>query len=145
MPKSFRETIVGAWELVEYTLNDANGKRYHPMGRNCTGILMYTPDGYVSAQMMAQGRPAYAGGDLHNGTTAEMAAAANGYLAYSGQYEVNEKSHTLTHHMAVSMNPTWDGQSQERYVKLDGDTITITASVNSAVLVWKRAKDHSGN
>jgi len=145
MSKSFRETIIGTWKLVEYSIVDKNksGEKYYPMGKDATGFILYTPDGYMSAQMMASGRPAYASGRLHTGTIEEMAKAAKGYMAYSGQYEVNEKTNTLIHHMEVSMNPTWLGQAQERYVTLEGDTITITSSANNAVLVWKRAEDHA--
>ena len=46
-----------------------------------------------------------------------MAAAAHGYLAYSGRFEVDEEKQELTHHMEVSMNPTWLGQSQPRIAK----------------------------
>jgi hypothetical protein len=145
MGKSFHETLVGAWKLQEYYLSDKknSGEKYYPMGKDATGFLMYTPDGYVSAQMMASGRPVYANGHLHSGSAEEMAKAAKGYLAYAGQCEVDEETHTLIHHMEVSMNPTWLGQAQERYLSLEGDTITITAAANDAVLVWKRAEDHA--
>lgn len=144
MSLSFREKLIGTWKLEEYYIEDKNkkGERFYPMGNDATGFIMYTPDGYVSAQMMASGRPAYESGRLHTGTIEEMAKAAKGYMAYSGQYEVKENN-TLIHHMEVSMNPTWLGQKQERYVKLEGDTITITAPANNAVLVWKRAEDHA--
>ncbi len=146
MGKSFREALIGAWKLAEYSIPDNlnKGEKYYPLGKDATGFILYTPDGYVSAQMMASGRPSYASGRLHTGTAEEMAKAAKGYMAYSGRYEIDEKTNTLTHHMDVSMNPTWLGQAQERFVKLEDDTITITASANNAVLVWKRAEDNSG-
>ncbi|MBR0597793.1 lipocalin-like domain-containing protein [Sinanaerobacter chloroacetimidivorans] len=145
MSKSLREALVGAWKLVEYSIEDKNkqGEKFYPLGKDAAGFLMYTPDGYVSAQMMASGRPSYANGHIHTGTTEEMAKAAKGYMAYSGQYEVDEETNTLTHHMEVSMNPTWLGQAQERFVKLEGNTITISTAGNHAVLVWKRAEDHA--
>ena len=145
MTKSLSEILVGTWKLVEYSIQDKNknGEKFYPMGKDATGFIMYTPDGYMSAQMMASGRPAYANGHIHTGTVEEMAKAAKGYMAYSGQYVVNDKMNTLVHHMEVSMNPTWLGQAQERYVELEGDTITITAPANNAKLVWKRAEDVS--
>ncbi len=145
MSKNLRETLVGTWTLVEYSINDKNkdGEKFYPMGKDAAGFLLYTPDGYMSAQMMASGRPAYVNGHIHTGTVDEMAKAAKGYMAYSGRYEVNENTNVLTHHMEVSMNPTWLGQAQERYVKIEGDTIAITAPANNAVLVWKRAGNHT--
>ena len=81
MSKGLREALVGAWKLVEYSIENTKkpGERFYPMGRDATGFLMYTPDGYVSAQMMASGRPVYESGGLHNGTMEEMAKAAKGY------------------------------------------------------------------
>ena len=55
---------------------------HYPMGEDVTGFIMYHPEGYMSAQMMSPGRPKYAAGGLHTGTQEEMAAAAEGYLAY---------------------------------------------------------------
>lgn len=86
---------------------------------------MYNPDGYMSAQLMQQGRPAYASGDLHTGTKDEMAEAAHGYLAYAGKYELDEENQTVYHTMNVSMNPTWLGDTQPRVFKLEGNTLSI--------------------
>lgn len=50
------EDLVGTWEMVEYYL-EKDGERVYPLGEDCKGFLMYTPDGYVSAQQMATGVP----------------------------------------------------------------------------------------
>ena len=101
---------------------------------------MYNPDGYMSAQIMGMGRPAYKSGTLHTGTMEEMAAAAHGYLAYSGRFEVDEKNNTLTHYMEVSMNPTWLDQSQPRIAHIYGNRIVIFNGLKPEDrLVWERA------
>ena len=138
MSSSLKEQLIGTWQLVKYTLQDESGKDFYPLGKDCRGFLIYTADGYVSAQLMASGRPAYKSGDLHKGTQEEMAAAAKGYIAYAGKYSVDEENRTLKHHMDVSMNPTWLEQVQERYLEIEDNTVTITASVNTAVLKWKK-------
>ena len=145
MGEAIRKTLAGTWTLQEYSIKDktGSGDKFYPMGKDATGFLIYSTDGYVSAQMMAQGRPAYTSGRLHSGTTEEMAQAAKGYLAYAGRFEIDEETKTLTHYAEVSMNPTWLGKAQERQFALEGDTITITAPSNGAVLVWKRAADCS--
>jgi hypothetical protein len=143
MRKKLSEVIVGTWRLAEFTLTKPDGEIIYPLGKDATGFIMYTPDGYMSAQLMAQGRPVYASGDTFKGTQEEMAAAALGYMAYSGKYEVDDEKSTLTHHMEVSMNPTWLGQAQLRNVKLVGNRITITTNINTAILIWERCEDHS--
>ena len=145
MAESVREKLVGAWRLTEYSIEDKKnaGERYYPLGKDAAGVIMYTPDGYMSAQLMASDRPVYANGHIHSGTIDEMAKAAKGYMAYSGRFDLNEETNTLTHHMEVSMNPTWLGQAQERYYKLEDDTLTISTPGNFAVLVWKRAENNA--
>ncbi len=144
MSNNLRNTIIGAWELVEYSIPDKENpeNKYYPMGKDVTGFILYTPDGYMSAQMMSKGRPSYASKRLHTGTLEEMAAASKGYMAYSGQYEVDEKNNILTHHMTVSLNPTWEGQAQQRLIQIENNLIIITAPANNATLIWKRADFH---
>jgi hypothetical protein len=125
MAKTLHEQVIGTWSLVSYQSTDKEGNVIYPLGEDAKGFIMYNPDGYMSAQIMASGRPAYQSGGLHTGTQEEMAAAAHGYLAYSGRFEVDEEKQELTHHMDVSMNPTWLGQSQPRIAKIDGDTVVI--------------------
>lgn len=145
MEKTFRGQVIGTWKLLEYTRENKDGERYYPLGKDATGFLMYTHDGYMSAQLMAQKRPEYTLGELHNGTRDEMAKAAHGYHAYSGQYEVDEKSQTLYHHMEVSMIPNRLGKMQDRMIVMDGNKITITSNSTSSYIVWERAEDHSEN
>lgn len=143
MKHTFRETLVGTWRLVDYTLALPDGTLTYPLGKDATGFLMYTPDGYMSAQLMAQGRPLYKSGDPLNGSIDEMSKAANGYMAYSGKFEVNEEQSIVVHHMEVSMNPTWLGQAQKRFVKVEENRIIITTNINTAVLIWERCADLS--
>ena len=60
-----KEMVIGIWSLVSYETEDKEGNKTFPMGENCEGFIMYHPEGYMSAQMMTQGRPKYAGGGLH--------------------------------------------------------------------------------
>jgi lipocalin-like protein len=46
-------------------------------------IIMYTPDGYMSAQLMRCGRQNFASVGLFNGTTEEYGEEASTYIAYS--------------------------------------------------------------
>lgn len=139
MTQTLREQVIGIWSLVSYESQDKSGNKIYPLGKDATGFIIYYPEGYMSAQLMAQGRPPYQSGGLHTGTQEEMAAAAEGYLAYAGPFEVDEEKQTLTHHMSVSMNPTWLGQSQPRIANIEGDQIVIFNGLKPEDrLVWKR-------
>jgi hypothetical protein len=83
---------------------------------------------------------------MDHGTTEELAAAAAGYLAHSGPFYVDEEAATLRHHMSVSLFPNWIGDTQERFVELGGDTLTISTPpvIVEGIeltprLIWKRA------
>ena len=142
---SLAEKMIGTWTLIHYEY-PVDGKETYALGENPTGFLMYNPDGIMSANMMTSNvRPAYESGDLHFGTEEEMAKAASGYVGYAAQFnikEVDEENNRLVveHTMEVSLNPTWLGNTQERFVTYDpeADTITITASVNDPKLVWRK-------
>jgi Lipocalin-like domain len=151
MMKALRETIIGAWELVSYIERDSpDGAARYPHGEDALGLIMYTPDGYMSAQIMTPGRPAYDQPIARGGTAEQAAAAALGYLAYSGPYSVDESTGTVHHHVAVSLLPNWLGSTQVRHTYLDGDQLTITSTTPLtdggqvwSTLVWARARADS--
>lgn len=138
---SLEEQLIGTWKLLTYQDVGEDGSIFYPLGKDATGFIMYNPDGYMSAQLMQQGRPSYASGDLHKGTTEEMATAAEGYLAYSGRFELDEANATVYHMMDVSMNPTWLGDTQPREFTINNNILSITNGNNrNQKLVWERVK-----
>jgi hypothetical protein len=106
MPKTLREQLIGAWKLVSYVEQSLDGSApIYPMGEAPQGIIMYTPDGYVSAQLMRPGRRNFASGDWFRGSLEEIEEEASGYIAYSGPFHTDEAKGTLTHSMFVSLFP----------------------------------------
>ena len=89
--KSLRERLVGAWALTSYVERDVEtGVENHPFGEHPLGFVLYTPDGYVSAQLQRPGRPPFADGDLLRATPKEYAAAGSSYIGYSGRFFIDE-------------------------------------------------------
>lgn len=108
---------------------------------------MYTPDGFMSAQLCRPDRAPFASGDWFKGTPQEYEDEASTYIAYTGPFHVDEEQQTLTHSMFISLFPNWVGQTQPRVVRIEGDMLHLsTASpimsagkrVNS-YLQWRRA------
>jgi Lipocalin-like domain len=150
MSMKLRDQLIGAWKLHSYVEIPVDGSEpFYPMGETPMGIIMYTPDGYMSAQLMKpEGRENFAVNDFYEGTLEEYKAAGSTYIAYTGPFKVDEEKRTLTHSMFISLFPNWMGQTQPRVVSLEDDVLTLgTASpisskgktVNSK-LVWHRAK-----
>jgi hypothetical protein len=148
MSAKLKDQLIGAWKLVSYTAKPADGSApFYPMSEKPMGIIMYTADGFMSAQIMHPDRKNFVSGDRFNGTDAEYKEEATSYIAYSGPFHVDEEKQTLTHSMFVSLFPNWTGQTQPRIVKIEGDLLYLsTASAFESggksvftFLIWKRA------
>ena len=136
--------LIGTWRLVEWTLTLDGEPAAKPFGGVATGILMYTATGRMSATLMRTDRPELGSTTLASATVEQRAAAASGYLAYAGSYEVVDDE--VHHHVEVSLFPDWVGGVQRRRVSWqDGDLVlssvgTVTRDGKQAAnrLRWRR-------
>lgn len=88
---SDKKRLIGAWHLVHIESPRPDGM---PVDiPQPTGMLIYTRDGHISVQLMY---PRSAGA-LSN------EYVHNGYEASFGSYHVDEKAHTVTHHVQGSI------------------------------------------
>jgi hypothetical protein len=142
-----RTNLVGAWTLQSYEARSIDGSAVaYPLGTHAQGIIMYTPDGYMSAQLMRSDRLHFGGDDMHPDRLDELAAVASGYLSYSGPYSVVGDG-LIAHHIAISLLPNWIGGTQYRAARLDGSVLELSPSEpiliggqrRNARLVWRRA------
>lgn len=158
---SLRSQIIGAWELVDYRAyaeSDPSDSNY-PMGRDCQGIIMYTPDGYMSAQLQTPGQPHFNRNDLSGGTEKECAEAGRNYLAQTGPFYVDKSANepVLRHHMSNCSFPNWLGNTQRRMVKIteEGGDKYLTLAPEGAIevdgeqrvptLKWRRLPDNQSS
>lgn len=147
-PQDLREYLIGAWMLESYQSSDLDGTNMrYPLGPDARGVIMYTADGYMSAQIMRADRAPFARGDLQAADTDELAAAAKGYLAYSGPYSVLDNG-VIAHHVDVSLLPNWIGGTQYRAARTGDDRlelspaepVVIKGKPRHGVLLWRRVK-----
>ena len=120
------DALVGAWRLVSWESQAADGQVTHPMGTDALGSLLYTADGRFSVTISRPGRARFAGGDLLGGTTEEKARAVEGFVAYAGHYSFH--GDRVVHHVELSLFPNWVGSDQERWVEFAEDRLTLSAS-----------------
>jgi hypothetical protein len=141
------DQLVGTWKLVpsEFKYNYSDGQVVYPFGTDAIGLLMYTSNNYMSAQLMRPDRPSLASGNVNKGTPEEIKAAFQGYIAYFGTYEVNVEQGIVIHHVEGSYFPNWVGQDLTRLFHLAGNRLTLTtAPIQSgnrqmtARLIWER-------
>lgn len=137
-------SFVGTWRLVSMELRDAMGQVSYPFGRDALGFIMYTADGYMTANIMRPNRSLFAAGDLLAGAVEEQAAAAASYISYAGPYELREDR--VIHRVEVSLFPNWVGTIQERFFEFADDRLSLSTAPllldgreRRAYLVWERA------
>ncbi|MDX3761882.1 lipocalin-like domain-containing protein [Streptomyces mirabilis] len=145
-PEELRSALVGAWRLVSYEATDIDGGDViEPFGPRPQGLILYTPSGHMSAQIMHPERPHFRQGRLEEGLPQELAAATLGYLAYGGTYEV-PTSDRVVHHVELSLFPNWVGTTLTRVADWDGERLrlilpepaTIWGARRNGILTWKR-------
>lgn len=112
--------LIGAWRLVGWSLVHDDGRPpAFPLGPDARGMIIYTPDGAVSATLMRAGRVA---GTL--ASDAEKAAAFDDCFAYAGSYEVRDA--TVFHSIEIATNPALIGVTSTRHIQLDGDRLVLS-------------------
>ena len=115
-----RSDIVGRWRLAGYEAASKDDVIY-PMGKNAIGVLDYSADGKVSVHIMGQG-----------------------YFAYYGDYTVDERASTITHHLEMASEPSFVGASNLRRAELQGSTLVLSGEMTfegkprTIKVVWKR-------
>jgi hypothetical protein len=149
MSAKLRDQLIGAWKLVSYVEKPVDGSApFRPLGDRPLGLILYTPDGYMSAQLSKPDRPPFASGDWFKGTDGDYKQEASTYIAYTGPFHVDEEQQTLTHTMWISLFPNWVGQTQPRVVKIEGNSLHLSTAaplhsggkVVNSFLVWERAE-----
>jgi hypothetical protein len=120
------DALVGAWRLVSWQNQAADGQVTYPMGTDAMGYLLYGADGRFSVTISRKGRARFAASDLLSGTAEEKDRALEGFVAYAGRYTFH--GDRVIHHVELSLFPNWVGSDQERWVELAGDRLTLSAS-----------------
>lgn len=121
--------LVGTWKFMSMVLKNDSGKTVYPYGKNLFGILIYTPNGYMSALLMDPNRKKFDSDDLKLGTPEEIKQAYEKFDAYCGTYTVDVEKGTVTHHVEGAKFPNWVGTDQVRYFELKDDRLYIRATL----------------
>lgn len=88
---SARQKLIGAWHLVHIDSPGPDGKS--ASGPQPEGMLIYTQDGHMSVQLMYP----------RSEDTLSNEYVLKGYEASFGGFDVDEDTHTVTHHVQGSI------------------------------------------
>jgi Lipocalin-like domain len=116
--QSIQAQLIGAWRLAWLEEQGADGK---PLKANRTGMLVYTSDGHMSVQIMA------------SESAAPLAAGPvqyeqGGYEGYYGRYDVDERTHSVTHHVEGALVRTLIGHDLTRVYSFSGKQLILKSS-----------------
>ncbi|BBZ31659.1 lipocalin-like domain-containing protein [Mycolicibacterium confluentis] len=125
---TIRDALLGGWALESFHATDDGGTR-EPLGRRPRGLILYTADGCMSAQLA----PGDGESDIGQ------------YIAYGGRFHVDEAAGTVRHDVVMSTMPELLLSPQVRHARIDGDTLTLSASMTDqtgntthSTLIWRR-------
>jgi hypothetical protein len=133
--EEFRNKLIGSWSLISSRTElrdkpDDEPVILHTIGEDAQGIIMFSPDGYVSTQLMRPGATKWQSNNLLAGTPEELADTARHFLAYAGPYDVAVRDDDGEFVVYVSLDlssfPNWLGDRQERVAKLENGVLTLT-------------------
>ncbi len=120
------EDLIGAWTFVTWTITRDDGQVTHPFQPDPGGMILYTPDGAMSATIHAGNRPRFSSDDIRKQSDAAKAAAFDTYFHYSGTWEI--RGDDVVHHLTAALNPNLIGTEQVRHTAFDGDLLTLSVA-----------------
>jgi hypothetical protein len=130
-------SVVGTWRLVSSEGRSSVGDVSRPYGDGPVGLLLYGPDGYMSATLMRPDRPPFASGDRLRGTPEEVRLASEGFLAYCGTYDLDASKGLIVHHVTAADFPNIVGTDLvRRLVMENGHLVLETQPVLRAGKTW---------
>ena len=137
-------SFVGTWRLVSFVTSNGAGTRQYWDDRPL-GLLIYTPDGRVSAQLY-DARRSRLDTPWEQATPSGAQAAFIGMASYYGRYRIDAAQSTVTHVIEGAMSPDWIGTELVRgYRFLGPDRIELRVLTSAqgekardTVLVWER-------
>lgn len=128
-----RNKLIGSWSLISsrteiYDSPDVKPSILYTIGKDARGIIMFSPDGYFSTQLMRPGAITWESNNLLDGTAEELADATRHFLAYAGTFDVETSGDETLIYISVDhcSFPNWLGDRQERVVRLEGEVLKLS-------------------
>ena len=110
----------GCWRLVSFeTELQGSTARTQPWGADPNGYIMFDADGRMMALVTAKAREP-------GNTDERLLALFRTVIAYTGRYRIDGDRFITK--IDASWNEAWNGSEQERFYKLDGDTLEISTA-----------------
>lgn len=116
--EGIRDQLIGAWRLAWLETQGPDGK---PHKAERVGTLLYTRDGHMSVQIMARDPAAPP-------ASGPVQYEQGGYEAYYGRYDVDERTHSVTHHVEGALVRSLIGKDLTRVYEFSGNQLILKSS-----------------
>ena len=134
--------LAGNYTLVSISQTTADGKKAEPFGPNPVGMMVLGADGRYINLVRRPELPKFASNNRMQGTPDEMKAVVEGLNAHYGKYAL--EGDAIMFHIERGSYPNWDGTTQKRIYKVEGDVLRYVVPTASgggtAEVVWRRSK-----
>jgi hypothetical protein len=147
------------WNLVFVCYEFDDGSIVYPFGVRPKGSLIYTEDGFMSAQISGEERPRVGAtvsellelkralrlpwpklGELRKlGSLFRFLGISTQYVAYTGTFSVSEG--VVRHRVEASLFPDWENSTLEREAIIDSEgklLLTVRNESDVQRIVWRR-------
>ncbi|MBS0661895.1 MAG: lipocalin-like domain-containing protein [Verrucomicrobia bacterium] len=140
-----RESLPGTWQLISREDRDRSGRIVDEpsLGRDPVALLYYDRTGHFAAQFMKRDRRGPSVDPVAAGPN--NSRAQDGYDAYFGTYEINDRDGTITQRLLGALSRENIGLVVTRAMAVEGDTLTIRLETTGAnrepvtrTLIWHR-------
>ena len=135
--------LVGTYRLRTFRDIADDGEIREPLGSDPAGVIIYSPERWMSAVLSSAERPNFADDDILAGSDDERLQAFSTASAYSGSWQV--ESGEVVHRLAVATFPNWVGTTQRRPFRLSEDQLWLNpprllmnGKMRRSELVWDR-------
>ena len=114
-------TLRGGWKLVVWQIDYSDDRPpSYPYGSDADGLLLYTNDGMMSANIAYANRSQLSTESTRHAPETEKCEAFDSYFSYAGHYHVEDE--VVVHRVSHSLNPNFPGTEQRRHIRfVEGD------------------------
>jgi hypothetical protein len=141
---TIKEKFLGQWNLISMTSENEDEILY-PIGRNVKGLLSYSENNIMSAQLGSLSREKFLNPDYRKGTDIEIINSFNNYISYFGKYKINEDREFIIHQVEQSLFPNWIGTKVKRYYHFFENKLTLKVTpisyngkLMTPTLLWEK-------
>lgn len=133
-----RNSLNGVWQLVRFEQNESDGNVSLPYGETPVGRLTFDAAGRMSVFVMKPGRFASVNNTagITLASVEDLRQIADGFMAYYGEFQVDDTTKTITTKVAAATIPAWTDSEQKRSYELSGDTLALLTPATK--LTWMR-------